>query len=55
MQHNANLFAYHLPLDSHPEVGNNAQLGKKLRLKVLGQHPTNSLRFGSEIAQKTLH
>ncbi|HTR10708.1 MAG TPA: Nif3-like dinuclear metal center hexameric protein [Paraburkholderia sp.] len=25
-----NLFAYHLPLDSHPEFGNNAQLGAKL-------------------------
>ncbi|MFX1673429.1 Nif3-like dinuclear metal center hexameric protein [Paraburkholderia sp. A2WS-5] len=25
-----NLFAYHLPLDSHPELGNNAQLGAKL-------------------------
>ena len=22
-----NLFAYHLPLDAHPELGNNAQLG----------------------------
>ena len=25
-----NLFAYHLPLDAHPELGNNAQLGLKL-------------------------
>lgn len=25
-----NLFGYHLPLDAHPEVGNNAQLGKVL-------------------------
>ncbi|NIE67346.1 Nif3-like dinuclear metal center hexameric protein [Burkholderia sp. Ax-1719] len=24
-----NLFAYHLPLDSHPEFGNNAQLGAR--------------------------
>jgi len=24
-----NLFAYHLPLDSHPELGNNAQLGAR--------------------------
>ena len=27
---NINLFAYHLPLDAHPEWGNNAQLGKVL-------------------------
>ncbi|HTH73807.1 MAG TPA: Nif3-like dinuclear metal center hexameric protein [Trinickia sp.] len=26
------LFAYHLPLDDHPEVGNNAQLGARLGL-----------------------
>lgn len=25
-----NLFAYHLPLDHHPELGNNAQLGAKM-------------------------
>lgn len=28
MAHNINLFAYHLPLDLHPELGNNAQLGR---------------------------
>ena len=27
-----NLFAYHLPLDAHPEVGNNAQLAMRLGL-----------------------
>ena len=27
-----NLFAYHLPLDAHPELGNNAQLGVQLGL-----------------------
>ncbi|RLA25717.1 MAG: Nif3-like dinuclear metal center hexameric protein [Gammaproteobacteria bacterium] len=27
VQHNINLFAYHLPLDAHPEVGNAAVLG----------------------------
>lgn len=25
-----NLFAFHLPLDAHPDVGNNAQLGRRL-------------------------
>ncbi|MDB4001577.1 Nif3-like dinuclear metal center hexameric protein [Oceanospirillaceae bacterium] len=28
MAHDINLIAYHLPLDCHPELGNNAQLGK---------------------------
>lgn len=29
LQNDINLFAYHLPLDSHPEFGNNVQLGKR--------------------------
>ena len=29
-----NLFAYHLPLDAHSELGNNAQLGKLLGIKT---------------------
>lgn len=35
------LFAYHLPLDAHPELGNNAQLGR-----VLGV--THDSRFGEQ-------
>ncbi|MEO6294086.1 MAG: Nif3-like dinuclear metal center hexameric protein, partial [Burkholderiaceae bacterium] len=30
LAHDINLLAYHLPLDAHPELGNNAQLGLKL-------------------------
>jgi len=29
LQHDISLFAYHLPLDAHPELGNNAQLGRR--------------------------
>jgi dinuclear metal center YbgI/SA1388 family protein len=36
MDHNINLFAYHLPLDIHPSLGNNAQLAKLLDIKVTG-------------------
>ena len=32
LAHNVNLFAYHLPLDAHPLLGNNAQLGLALGL-----------------------
>lgn len=32
LQHNINLYAYHLPLDAHPVLGNNAQLGQQLGL-----------------------
>jgi len=30
LQHKLNIFAYHLPLDAHPELGNNAQLARVL-------------------------
>ena len=32
LAHDINLYAYHLPLDAHPELGNNAQLGRLLGL-----------------------
>jgi dinuclear metal center YbgI/SA1388 family protein len=34
IRHDLNLFAFHLPLDAHPRVGNNAQLGLRLGLQV---------------------
>ncbi len=36
-----NLYAYHLPLDAHPQLGNNAQLGLRLGLQIDG-------RFGDQ-------
>jgi len=32
LEHNINLFAYHLPLDVHAELGNNVQLGQLLSI-----------------------
>lgn len=40
-----NLFAYHLPLDAHPELGNNAQLGLQLGLVA---HAGSAGRFGEQ-------
>ena len=40
-QHNLNLFAYHLPLDAHPEIGNNATLARQLGIEV-------TKRFGEQ-------
>jgi dinuclear metal center YbgI/SA1388 family protein len=34
LQNDLNLFAYHLPLDMHPELGNNVMLAKQLGLSV---------------------
>ena len=36
LQHDINLVAYHLPLDGHPELGNNAQWGQLLQCDVEG-------------------
>ena len=41
LAHDINLFAYHLPLDAHPELGNNAQLGLRLGLRP-------QVRFGEQ-------
>ncbi len=35
LEHDVNLYAYHLPLDAHPQVGNNAQLARLLGIQVL--------------------
>jgi len=48
LEHDINLFAYHLPLDAHPEVGNNAQLGKLLGIQN-PQPVTNSLLWTGEV------
>ena len=41
LAHNINVFAYHLPLDAHPELGNNAQLAQRLGFEATG-------RFGDQ-------
>ncbi len=34
LDHDISLFGFHLPLDAHPELGNNAQLGKRLGFEI---------------------
>ena len=41
LKHEINLIAYHLPLDGHPDLGNNAGLGKRLGWQSEG-------RFGDQ-------
>lgn len=43
LTHEINLAAYHLPLDAHPELGNNAQLARLLGLNVEGVAGEQSL------------
>ncbi len=47
LTHDINLLAYHLPLDVHPEVGNNVQLAQRLGLTVTGPlQPDNPHNVG---------
>jgi len=41
LAHGINLLAYHLPLDAHPDIGNNAMLARRLGIAVDG-------RFGEQ-------
>ena len=45
LAHDINLFAYHLPLDAHPELGNNAQLARHLGVAI---YPDARGRFGDQ-------
>nr|WP_315238456.1 Nif3-like dinuclear metal center hexameric protein [uncultured Albidiferax sp.] len=45
LRHDINLYAYHLPLDAHPTLGNNAQLGVQLGLEGAGCFGDNDLGF----------
>lgn len=51
--HDINLFAYHLPLDAHPEFGNNAQLGLQLGLRASGRFGDQDLGFLGERSDGT--
>ncbi len=51
LAHDINLFAYHLPLDAHPELGNNAQLGRVLGLQADGRFGEQELGFIGQRSQ----
>lgn len=48
LAHDINLYAYHLPLDAHPELGNNAQLGRHLGLNTVARFGEQNLGFLGE-------
>lgn len=55
LEHNISLLAFHLPLDAHPELGNNAQLGKHLGFTLEGwAGEQNLIAHGSLAAPVTL-
>lgn len=48
LAHDINLYAYHLPLDAHPEQGNNAQLARRLGLEASSRFGEQDLGFLGE-------
>ena len=57
LTHEINLYAYHLPLDAHPELGNNARLANLLGIRTLGALLENGkpslVQYGEFVQQKT--
>lgn len=45
LKHDINLFAYHLPLDAHPQLGNNAQLAAKFGWTIDGNFGEQNIGF----------
>ncbi len=50
LAHDISLFAYHLPLDAHPELGNNAQLGRVLGWQADQRFGEQDLGFAADAA-----
>jgi dinuclear metal center YbgI/SA1388 family protein len=50
LAHDVSLFAYHLPLDAHAELGNNAQLGARLGLAADARFGEQDLGFIGSMA-----
>lgn len=51
LKHNINLYAYHLPLDNHSSLGNNAQLAKCLDIEVKGSTGEQSLLWYGQLVK----
>lgn len=53
LTHDLNLFAYHLPLDAHPEVGNNVALARHLGLDIAGRFGEQDIAAHGSVAPGT--
>jgi dinuclear metal center YbgI/SA1388 family protein len=54
IDHNINLIAYHLPLDAHPELGNNAQLASRLGWLAEGRFGEQDIGWFGRLAEPTV-
>lgn len=53
LEHDINLFAYHLPLDAHPELGNNAQLASRLSWQADGRFGEQDIAWLGQVGAQT--
>ena len=51
LENDVNLYAFHLPLDAHPDVGNNASLAHVLALEPAGRFGENDIGWHGELRQ----
>ncbi len=51
LQNDISLLAYHLPLDQHPQLGNNAQLARRLGFQAEGRFGENDLGWLGTVPQ----
>ena len=51
LRHDVSLLAYHLPLDAHAELGNNAQLALRLGLLARGNFGEQDIAWHGELQQ----
>ena len=49
LKHNINLYAYHLPLDNHHSLGNNAQLAQNLGIEIKGSTGEQNLLWYGQL------
>lgn len=54
LAHEVNLFAFHLPLDAHAELGNNAQLGLRLGVAADQHFGDQSLGFVGDCPDRSV-
>ncbi|NDC08584.1 MAG: Nif3-like dinuclear metal center hexameric protein [Oxalobacteraceae bacterium] len=54
LDHEMNLYAYHLPLDAHATLGNNAQLGARLEFKATGRFGDQDLGWYGDCDTQTV-
>jgi dinuclear metal center YbgI/SA1388 family protein len=54
LAHDLSLLAYHLPLDAHPELGNNAQLAARLGWQIDGRFGEQEIGFHGVLPAPTV-